>query len=134
MEPKQLLLWDEKYLDKLNLLPKRSLTSRVSLGYKFDRLRKPLDFNEMVNLIKDKYSNFKVSKALLISLSEYFNKKTEDLDFVDLVQMYYSIGSSLDGEINRLTIKKWKKANNLSFFGQEQYRLMENYFNKKMSG
>lgn len=119
-------------MNKFNSLPKRSLTSKVSLDYNFNYLREPLNFNDLVGLIKDKYSSFKVSKYLIKSLSEYFQKDTEDINFVDLTQMYYSIGSALDGKITRFNIEKWKKANKLSFFGQEQYNLMEKYFKKKM--
>jgi hypothetical protein len=140
MKPKQLLLWPEEYLEEMNCLPRdltsrltlRDLTSRVNLDYNFNDLREPLDFNEFVKLIPDKYSAVKMPKHLLNSIGEYFNKDAEKVDFVDLTQMYYSIGSCLDGEINNLNIRKWRKANKLSFFGVEQYLLMEKYFQKKM--
>jgi hypothetical protein len=140
MKPKQLLLWPEEYLEEMHCLPRdltsrltlRDLTSRVTLDYNFNDLREPLDFNELVNLVGDKYSAVKMPKHLLKSIGEYFNKDAGEVDFVDLTQMYYSIGRVLDWEINKLNLSKWRKANNLSFFGPEQYRLMGDYFKKKM--
>jgi len=136
MVSKQLSFWDENYYNSLvipELLWKtKDLTTRVSLDYKFKSLRIPLDFNEMANLIGDKYSNFKVPKALLKTLSEYHKKEIEDVDFVDLTQMYYSINSVFDGDVDKLKLKKWRDVNKLSFFGPEQYYLMESYFKKKM--
>ena len=129
-------LWKEKYYDKFIRadfseirLTKKALTTRVHFESEFKSLRRPLDFNKLVSLIDDKYSEIKVPKALLKSLSGYFEKQIEEVDFVDLAQMYCSIKKVLGEKIGKENIEKWSRANRekISFFGVVQYTLMEDY-------
>ncbi len=111
---------------------KRDLTYRVEYSHLFMDLRVPLDFHSLVGLGDNKCSELKVPKMLLTSLSEYTGKEKENLDFVDLLQMYESIRSVfLEKEIYSNELKKWRKANGLSRFGISQYGLMDKYIKGK---
>lgn len=139
MGARQRYLWDVDTWESLvseDFKPKgrikKDLTYKVEYSYLFNGLRAPLDFNGLVELGNNKYSDFKVSSALLKSAAEYHGKNPEKLDFVDLLQMYESIRSIfLDKEVEGKDLEKWKKANGLSFFGPAQYNLMEKYLEDK---
>ncbi len=130
---KDLIIWKNESWEDLIVkgsckkISKRDLTKRVELSSYFSGLREPLDFNKLVSLGDNKYSDFKVPVALLNSLSEYHNKIPEEIDFVDLAQMYFSIKDVLD-VLDHRGLEKWKEANKLSFFGSAQYELMDKYF------
>ena len=66
-----------------------------------------------------------VPQMLLTTLSQFSNKKQEDLFVLDLVVLYHSIGLNFpDQKIEYSNLKKFRKANKLSFFGGSQYFLM----------
>lgn len=69
-----------------------------------------------------------IPQMLLNSLSQYSEKKQEDLVLSDLVVMYKSICSVLeDDSIKTNNFKKFRKVNNLSFFGYKKFLIMDEY-------
>lgn len=70
-------------------------------------------------------------QMLRTSLSQYHNKFDRELLFSDLVVMKKSLESSLSGDPSDSDISRFKKVNNLTFFGFRQYFFMREYFNFK---
>jgi hypothetical protein len=133
---KDLILWDKEtwYED---LVPKdiqtksgikKDLTYKVEITPLFNNLKGPLDFNKVAELVGNKYSSSKVPVALLKSLGEYHNKSSEEVNLVDMAEMYFSIKRIFGDKIEKDYIfDKWKKLNGLSFFGFAQYELMRKH-------
>ena len=83
----------------------------------------------MINQKDEIYPN--VPSRLFQSISEYSGKKLDDIVFSDLVQMYKSAKMTLSRQdIGENILYKWKKANNLKFFGHIQFELLEYFVNK----
>ncbi|MEK6912359.1 MAG: hypothetical protein AABX26_00170 [Nanoarchaeota archaeon] len=65
-----------------------------------------------------------VPSMLIRSISQFERKPIEEITFDDALMMYRAINRDLKS-VSDLSLKKWRKNNNLSFFGTSQYGLLK---------
>ncbi len=120
-------------IDETSLInrAKRDLVYKVNLPSEFKGLRVPLDKEVLISLVRNNNCGLNVPGMLLTSISEYVGKEKNEIDFMDLIQMYQSIVEIFDGDVGYNELKKLTKANKLSRFGRSQYELMEKYAQNK---
>jgi len=138
MEVVQGMLWSQKELDSFVLRRKTKkelltdkLNERIVLGEEEeDKYAVPLKKSELMNyffennLESEVPMNRGVPQIVMTALAQYVHKNQRDLLLSDLVSMYRSI-KNLDDEKD--FIRKFRKANNISFFGNTSYTLMDFY-------
>ncbi|MGY4884660.1 MAG: hypothetical protein ACP5NZ_03740 [Nanobdellota archaeon] len=72
-----------------------------------------------------------IPQMLLTSLSQYSKKEHKQLLVSDLIVMYKSLLNILNDEsIKGDNFKKFRKANNLTFFGYKQFLAMDEYLKR----
>lgn len=73
--------------------------------------------------------NKAIPQLIFTTLSQYSGKSQNKLLISDLLILYLSIKNSFpESEIISNELKKFRKANNLTFFGDQQYLIIDNYF------
>ncbi len=113
----------EKYND---LLDKRDLKREV-IEYN-EEIREKYEKDEMDYYVyRASIVNLGIPQMLFTTLSQFSNKNQDHLSVLDLIVMYNSINNVFPERPNYNELKKFRKANDLSFFGGSQYLIMERY-------
>jgi hypothetical protein len=73
-----------------------------------------------------KIFNNGIPQMVFTSLSQYSKKEQKDLLVSDLVIMYKSVINAFSEKKN-IDLKKFRKLNNLTFFGYKQHKIMDEY-------
>lgn len=146
MKPTQLSIWNKSELDffvpkrasiKKNKI-KKDLTQRFSLstenkeGYNHIITKEELrQYLESLKEIQKRFynTNLGVAAMLITSVSQYVNKKKEEITLADMFMMRNSFNLIYSGKEDDLhnIIHKWREANGLKRFGESQYELLEAY-------
>ncbi len=140
MDNLQLSLWSKEELDifaprkktKKEIFEKRLLERAVLSDEDLRKYNFPLNKEHLVGYFK--INNFEeripmspgVPQIVLTALSQYSKKGKGELLFSDLIIMYNSIEKVLS-ENGKKVIKKFRKTNNLNFFGGTSYTFMKFY-------
>lgn len=115
---------------KSRLLERATLSEEESKRFRSTLAEKGLaHFLEGYNLHRTEEKLYKgLTKGVLRTLSEYFEKPSKELLISDIYQFYRSISSVLpDGNPNKDIIRAFRGVNNLTRFGSCQYRLIRKY-------
>jgi hypothetical protein len=145
MKSKKEIKLEKRELFKRKILERAVLSDEEKEKYNFPLVKKELknivEYHNQECLEKYNYSKDKITdrinyhltifndgtpQMVLTSLSQYSKKEQKDLLVSDLVVMYQSINNAFL-EKKQIDTKKFRKANNLTFFGCRQHTLMEEY-------
>lgn len=68
-----------------------------------------------------------IPQMLLTTLVQYCERHQDDLSVLDMVKMYKAINKAFSTGFNSNSLRSFRKSNHLTFFGDKQYDLMEQY-------
>lgn len=134
MEPLQLSIWPEsewgpKLKSKKEIFNKKLLERAVLSEEELEKYNFPLRKEDLVDY-SNKHnctSRLGIPQMLLTTLTQYLNKEQKDLLVYDLLILSNSIKNVFPEGAYYTYLRKFRKENELSFFGNSQYSFMEKY-------